>query len=83
MVRRSFALPAKLVEQVAEAAPPEYRGNLNAVVRTALEEFVRNQRRAAFEREMESMAADPQIRAVSAAIDREFAALDGEGLPPR
>lgn len=82
VVRRSFALPVRLVEQVSEAAPPEYRGNLNAVVRTALEEFVRNHRRAAFEREMASMAADPQVRAVNAAIHREFEALEGEGLPP-
>ena len=60
-----------LVEQLVEAGPPEHRGNLNAVVRTALEQFVRNHRRAAFESEMALMAADPQVRAVNAAIHRE------------
>jgi hypothetical protein len=81
-VRRSVALPSRLVEQVSEAAPPDVRGNLNAVVRTALEEYVRNRRRAAFESEMAEMAADPQIRAANAEILREFEATDGEGLPP-
>jgi hypothetical protein len=81
-VRRSFALPAALVEQVSEAAPPEYRGNLNATVRTALEEYVRNREREAFEREMEEMARDPQIRKVNAEIFREWEAIEGEGLPP-
>lgn len=81
-VRRSFALPSALVEQVSEAAPEELQGNLNAVVRAALEEYVRNRRRAEFEAEMDRMAADPQIRAVNAAIFHDFEAIQGEGLPP-
>jgi len=82
VVRRSVALPTRLVEQVSEAAPPEYRGNLNAVVRTALEEYVRNRRREAFDEEMERMAADPQIRAENEAIHREFEGTLADGLPP-
>lgn len=82
LVRRSFALPARLLEQVSEAAPPEYAGNLNATVRTALEEYVKRHGDAAFEREMDEMAADPWIRAVNAEIFRDFERIEGEGLPP-
>lgn len=81
-MRRSVALPARLVEAVSEAAPPEYRGNLNGIVRTALEEYLRNRRREAFERDMDAMAADPQVRAVNEEIFRSLAPLDGESLPP-
>lgn len=81
MIRRSFALPAELVAQVSDAAPPEYRGNLNATVRAALEEYVRARRRRAFEKEMEEMAADPQVRAVNREIFAAFEPIDGEGLP--
>lgn len=82
MIRRSFALPAKLVERVSEAAPAEFGSNLNAIVRTALEEYARAREREAFEREMEEMAADPWIRQVNAEIFREFERIEGEGLPP-
>lgn len=71
-IRRSFALPAKLVEQVSEAAPPEHGGNLNAIVRTALEEYVERHRNAAFAEEMRRMAGDPQIRAVNADLNEAF-----------
>jgi len=82
VVRRSVALPARLVEQVSEAAPPEFRGNLNGIVRTALEEYLRTREREAFDREMERMAADPQVRRVNRDLFRAWQALDGEGLPP-
>ena len=81
-VRRSFALPAKLIEQVSEAAPPQYRGNLNAAVRIALEEHVKRKRDDAFERRMDAMAADPWIRQVNAEIFRENEAHEGEEIPP-
>ncbi len=35
-----------------------------------------------FEEEMARMAADPQIRAVNAEIDREFRVTEMDGLPP-
>lgn len=82
VVRRSVALPRRLVEQVSEAAPEELRGNVNAIVRTALEEYVRNREREAFERAMDAMAADPGMRAVNEEIFRSLAHLDGEALPP-
>ncbi len=82
VVRRSFVLPAQLVEQISEAAAPQYRGNLNAAVRAALEDHVKRKRDEEFERQMDAMAADPWIREVNAEIFREFEALDGEALPP-
>ena len=82
VVRRSVALPRRLVEQVSEAAPEYLRGNVNAIVRTALEEYLRNREREAFERQMEAMAADPEVRAVNDEIFRSLEPLDGEALPP-
>ena len=82
VVRRSVALPRRLVEQVSEAAPEELRGNVNALVRTALEEYVRSREREAFEREMDAMAADPGMRSVNAEIFRSLGPLDREALPP-
>lgn len=80
-MRRSFALPVRLVEQVSEAAPPEYGSNLNAVVRTALEEYVRNRRREALRRQIEAMSGDPDVRAANAEILRQTESIDAEGLP--
>jgi hypothetical protein len=80
-IRRSFALPARLIEQVSEAAPPEFGGNLNGAVRHALEDFVKRRKREEFGREMERMAADPQIQKISAEIDEEFRVTELDGLP--
>ncbi len=80
-LRRSFVLPVRLVEQVSEAAPPECRGNLSGIVRNALEEYVIRRREEAFAAEMQRMAEDPEIRAESAAIEREFRVAEGDGLP--
>ena len=82
VVRRSFVLPTRLVEQVSEAAPAQYRHNLNAAVRAALEDHVRRKDEEEFERRMDAMAADPWIRRVNAEIFRDSEALDGEALPP-
>lgn len=79
-VRRSVALPRRLVEEVTAAAPPELRGNLNRLVIVALEEFGRRQRARAFDKEMEMMSADPDIRTECASIAAEFAPAEGDGL---
>jgi len=72
-------LPRNLLEEVSAIAPRDLRQNFNRLVSTALHEFAKSQRARAFEREMEEMASDPQIRAECEAIEREFvpAALDG------
>jgi hypothetical protein len=66
---------------VSEAAPEEYRGNLNAAVRHALEAFVARRAAEAFEREMEEMAADPQIQAITAELNEAFRCTEMDGLP--
>jgi hypothetical protein len=79
-VRRSVALPKRLVDEVTSVAPPELRTNLNRLVIVALEEFGRARRRRSFEQAMAQMAADPAIRRESAKIAKEFAAADADGL---
>jgi hypothetical protein len=39
-VRRSVALPRRLADAALRAAPEQIRGNMNRVIRVALEEFV-------------------------------------------
>ncbi len=79
-VRRSFVLPARLVEAVFEATPKGGPGNLNAIVRCALEEYVARREEEEFAREMEEMARDPDIIRVNAEILRDFRGTEGDGL---
>lgn len=79
-VRRSVALPRQLVEEVTALAPPELRQNLNRLVTVALQEFAAHQKAQAFEEAMARMAADPAIRAECAAISKDFAATEVDGL---
>lgn len=79
-VRRSVALSRQLVEEVHALAPPELRQNLNRLVTVALQAFVAQQRARAFEEAMARMAADPAMRAECAAISREFAITEADGL---
>ena len=79
-VRRSVALPRTLVEEVAAAAPPDLQGNVNRLVIIALQEFVARRKNRTFRQAMAEMAADPAIRAENAAIAREFAAGESDGL---
>lgn len=79
-VRRSVALPRQLVEEVTHLAPPELGQNLNRLVTVALQEFATHRRARGFEEAMARMAADPAIRAECAAISREFAVADLDGL---
>ena len=79
-VRRSFALPLRLIEEVLEAVPPGGPGNLNALVRVALEEYVARRKDEEFGEAMERMAQDPQVRRVSDLINKEFRSAEGDGL---
>lgn len=79
-MRRSVALPRSLVEEVAAAAPPGLQGNLNRLVTVALREFVARRKNKMFSQAMAEMAADPAIQAENAAIAREFAAAESDGL---
>ena len=80
IVRRSVALPRSLVEEVAAAAPPDLRGNMNRLVTVALREFVARRKARAFRRAMAEMAADPAIQLENTAIARKFAIAENDGL---
>jgi hypothetical protein len=79
-VRRSVALPRRVVEEVTAVAPEELKGNLNRLVTVALEEFTRSRKARAFEEAMARMGADPAIRAECRAIAREFESAEADGL---
>jgi len=79
-VRRSVSLPPDLVETALSSAPPGLRDNFNRLVRTALEDYVRARKAQALAEEMRAMAADPSIRQEIAAIGRDFALADSDGL---
>lgn len=79
-VRRSVALPRQLIQDAAEVAPAELRGNLNRLVVTSLREYAERRRAQAFEEAVARMADDPTIRKECARIAREFAGADADGL---
>ena len=79
-VRRSVALPYKLIEEVRTVAPPEIRENLNRLVTVALQDFVTQRKKRSFEESMAQMAADPAIRTECAVLSKEFAVAEGDGL---
>ncbi|MBI3925755.1 MAG: hypothetical protein HY319_09460 [Armatimonadetes bacterium] len=82
-VRRSVALPRRLLEELAAVTPPELKGNFNRLVHELLREFIDRQRRNEFEEDMEQMGRDPEILDETAAMCRDFdiALLDGLGHP--
>ena len=79
-LRRSVALPQPLVEEAVRLAPEELRHNLNRLVVVSLQQYVAARKTAAYEEAVAQMAADPAIQAECAAIAREFAPADLDGL---
>jgi hypothetical protein len=79
-IRRSVALSRELVQEVSTLAPRELRQNFNRLVTLALKEFAARQTARMFEEAMAEMAADPAIRAECAAIGKDFAMTDADGL---
>ena len=79
-IRRSVALSRQLVEEVSALAPQDLRQNFNRLVAVALREFAARQTARTFEEAMAQMAADPAIRAECAAISRDFATAEADGL---
>ena len=79
-VRRSIALPYKLIEEVRNVAPPALRDNLNRLVTVALQDFVTQRKKRSFEESMAQMAADPAIRTECAILSKEFAIAEADGL---
>ena len=78
-VRRSIALPARLVKEVTMLAPDAAK-NWNRLVISALEEYAAQRKRARFEEAMAVMAADPAIRTEAEKIDRAFRKTERDGL---
>jgi metal-responsive CopG/Arc/MetJ family transcriptional regulator len=74
------SLPPDLVEAAFESAPEELKQNFNRLVRTALEHYIEARRTREFEKQMEAMAADLDVQHEVAAINREFASADADGL---
>ena len=79
-IRRSVALPSRLVAEVMRLAPPEASKNWNRLVVTALEEYAARRRRLQFEETMAAMAADPAIQAETKTINRTFRRAERDGL---
>jgi len=79
-LRRSVALPSALINELKSVAPPELRSNLNRLVILSLQEYVSRRRRQEFENAVAAMAEDPEIRAQCAAIAKDFAAAEMDGL---
>ncbi|MGA2772449.1 MAG: hypothetical protein ABSG26_16675 [Bryobacteraceae bacterium] len=79
-IRRSVALPSALIGELDSVAPPELRTNLNRLVILSLQEYISRRRRQEFDRAVAAMAEDPQIQAECAAIARDFAATEMDGL---
>ena len=77
-IRRSFALPGRLMMEATETSPPDLRGNLNRLVKVALREFVAGRKRSDFENAMARMSADPAIRLENRRIAKEFRRADSD-----
>ena len=79
-LRRSVALPRALVGELNSVAPPELRSNLNRLVIVSLQEYIARRRQLEFEQALAAMAEDPQVQAECAAIARDFAGAEMDGL---
>src|ERR1035437_1133638 len=79
-LRRSVALPSALIGELNSVAPPELRTNLNRLVILSLQEYVSRRRREEFDSAVAAMAEDQQVQAECAAIARDFAATEMDGL---
>jgi hypothetical protein len=79
-LRRSVALPTALIGELDSVAPPELRANFNRLVILSLREYVSRRRRQEFDSAVAAMAEDPQVQAECAAIARDFAATEMDGL---
>ena len=79
-VRRSVALPRRLVEEVSTFITLGQAKNWNRLVISALQEYADRHRRARFEEAIAAMAADSSIRAETKRINKEFKKTERDGL---
>ena len=80
ILRRSVALPSALIGELNSVAPPELRTNLNRLVILSLQEYIARRRQQEFDHAVAAMAEDPQVQAECAAIARDFASTEMDGL---
>lgn len=79
-LRRSVALPSALLGELNSVAPPELRTNLNRLVIVSLQEYISRRRQMEFESAIAAMAEDPQIQIECAAIAKDFASTEMDGI---
>lgn len=79
-IRRSVALPRRLLEEISNLAPTDAAKNWNRLVIAALEEYAERHRRASFEAAMAAMAADPAIQRETKKINKAFRKTETDGL---
>ncbi|MBI4767939.1 MAG: hypothetical protein HY787_25660 [Deltaproteobacteria bacterium] len=80
LVRRSIALPKKLVDEAKSVAPSEIGENFNRLVIIALENFTARRKKRAFEEIMNQMGSDPEILNECRIIKKEFLKTEKDGL---
>jgi hypothetical protein len=74
------ALPSALLGELNSVAPPELRTNFNRLAIVSLQEYIARRRRQEFDAAVAAMAEDPQVQAECAAIAKDFAATEMDGL---
>lgn len=79
-VRRSIAIPRKLMDEAMQVAPIGLKENWNSLVKEALRDYVLHRKAEEFEKAMEAMARDPGITAASSDIEVEFTQTEMDGL---
>lgn len=79
-VRRSIAIPRKLMEEVIQVAPVGLKNNWNSLVKEALKDYIVHRKATEFALAMEEMSRDPEIMRASAEIDAEFLETEMDGL---
>ncbi|MBI2266147.1 MAG: hypothetical protein HYU64_13395 [Armatimonadetes bacterium] len=79
-LRRSFALPCRIVDEAISLAPEELKRNLNRLVTVALQEYIARKKEQAFEAAMQEMARDPAIRSESRSVNEAFLQTEMDGL---
>ena len=79
-IRRSFAIPRQLFDDLLQVTDRELRKNVNRLVIVALQEYVAQRKRRGFELALGEMAKDPAIQRENRQISKEFQAAELDGL---
>jgi len=80
VLRRSFAIPRNVMEDAQSVSPREIKQNLNRIVVVALKNYSEMMKNREFEKAMEEMAADPEIKYEVSAISKGLEHTENDGL---